>query len=95
MLRPTRPKLAMLRPTQPKDKVFDSVFWSKPISFERARPNENLIDRSPLYFDWLEKISRVSNASAKLKVFSTVIDAAEFSKKILKISVRWINQNWK
>ena len=53
MLRPTQPKLAMFRPTQLKDKVFD-VFEANQLGLnELARTKESLIDRSPLYFERL------------------------------------------
>ena len=93
MLRPTRPKLAMFRPTRPKDKLFDRV-WSKPVSFERTQPKENLIDRSPLYFERLEEISGVSNFSTKRKCFQ--LGSTQLTlKKIPEISVNSFNQNWK
>ena len=70
VLRPTRLKLAMFRLTRPKDKVFDGV-WSKPISFGQTQPNENVIERIPLYFEWIEEVSGVSkvNVSTKRKCF--------------------------
>ena len=61
---------ATFRLTRPKDKVFDGV-WSKPISFGQTQPNENVIERIPLYFEWIEEVSGVSkvNVSTKRKCF--------------------------